>query len=129
MALRTRCITAEKLPDDGLRISVMSAHILSDGITHIRSDMFDEWWRMLSPPLKTRWLYDKGAISWDEFARQYQGYSTSLHVQFALRRLIRIAREGNVTILCSEQMPDHCHRRLIAETCQWLDNTLDVLIE
>ncbi len=129
MALRTRCINAEKTSDDGVRISVMSGHILSDGITHIRLDMFDEWWRVLAPPPKLVWLYYKGDVSWDEFARQYKGYLALLRMQSVLRQLIKRARQGNATILCVEETPEYCHRRLIAEACQWLDSTLDVCIE
>lgn len=129
MALRTRCITAQKVSDDGVRISVMSGHIVSDGSTHIPVEAFDEWWRVLAPPPKLAWLYHKNVVPWDEFAGQYNGYLASQRAQSALRRLIKLARQGNVTILCVEEIPEYCHRRLMAQACQWLDPTLEVLIK
>lgn len=132
MALRTRCITAQKLPEDGLRILVMSSQMLVNGKMYdseIQSGMFDEWWRVLAPPPKLAWHYYKNNLPWDEFAGQYTGYLASRHVQAALRRLIWYAHQGDATILCVEGMPTHCHRRLIAEACLWLDPLLDVLIE
>lgn len=131
MALRTRCIKAEKLSDDGVRISVMNNYKLGDGTLdpEIDSDMFDEWWRVLAPPKKIAWLYYYGGMPWDDFARRYSGYLTLPRIQSVLRLLIKRAQKGNVTIFGVEKKPEYSFRRLIAETCQWLDPTLTVSIE
>jgi len=131
MALRTRCITAEKFPEDGVRILVMSRPSSTSRISHpeIPIDVFHEWCHVLAPPPKLAWLYYNCGLSWDEFARQFKGYLVSPRVQSVLRRLIGRARQGNVTVVCAEERAGHCHCRLIGEVCQWLDPSLEVHIE
>ena len=130
--LITRCIKAPKRKNDGMRISVMSRHTLEDGITpdpNITSDMFDAWWKNLAPPPKLIGAYCRKEISWDEFADQFREHLILPHQELFLRRLIKRAYVSDVTILCIEDAPERCHRRLIAEICLDIDPTLEVCIE
>lgn len=132
MPLHTRSIKALKRDDDGVRISVMSRHTLADGVTpdpSIASDMFHEWWDDLGPPPKLIGAYCRNEISWSEFEESFRKYLLLPRVELFLRHLVRYARTSFVTILCVEDSPEHCHRRLIAETCLAIDPSLEVIIE
>lgn len=132
MPLYTRCIKAPKRDTDGVRISVMSLHTLNDGVTPdpaITPDMFHLWWKVLAPPQKLIGAYYRGDIVWNDFDRLFRMYLVLPNVEVFMRRLIRRAGEIPVTILCVEDAPDHCHRRLIAETCLAIDPSLEVHIE
>ena len=132
MPLRTRCIKAQKRDTDGVRISVMSRHTLKDGITPdpgITQGMFHEWWKDLGPPQKLIGAYCRKEISWEEFAEKFRAHLMLPQVELLLWRLIKRARISSVTILCVEDMPKRCHRRLIAEMCAEIDPSLEVHIE
>ncbi len=132
MALKTKCIKAEKLAKDELRISVMSRHTLSDGITHdsdITKESFDEWWQDLSPGPVLVGSYYKGKLSWEAFAEKFNEYLQMSKVQKRLAELNAISCKRDVTILCVEISPEFCHRRLIAEACKKLEPSLDIIIE
>ncbi|MBI5913266.1 DUF488 domain-containing protein [Candidatus Azambacteria bacterium] len=132
MPLWTRCIKEPKRDTDGVRISVMSRHTLDDGVTpdpEITPDMFDEWRKELGPPPKLIGPYRRKEISWDEFAKKFRAYLLLPQGELLLRRLIKRARISSVTILCVEDAPKQCHRRLIAELCAEIDPSLEVYIE
>lgn len=132
MALYTRAIKAPKRNGDGKRISVMSRHTLRDGKTpdpEITNEMYDEWRKELGPPPKLIGAYYRHEISWDEFARSFREYLALPSVESLLRDLITLAHNSSVTILCVEDTPEYCHRRLIAEQCSLLNSTLTIIIE
>lgn len=131
MLLKTRSIKAPKKDDDGVRISVMRRHTLADGVTpdpEITKESYDAWWKMLAPPPLLLGDYYKRGLSWKEFAKKFNEYLLREHVQARLRHLIRYAHNADVTILCAEDSPKHCHRRLIAEACRRMDPQLEVCI-
>lgn len=51
--------------------------------------------------------------------RDWDQYEKSFHKLMEQRRVLELASphvfEGRVALLCSENEPDHCHRRLVAE--------------
>lgn len=76
--LRTRCILIPKAYDDGLRVSVMSRHTLSDGKTpdvRIKQDIsYDLWIPQLAPlPMSVRDYY-QDKLSFEELAERYRWY-------------------------------------------------------
>ncbi|MDR3581672.1 MAG: DUF488 domain-containing protein [Candidatus Pacebacteria bacterium] len=139
MALHTEQITRKK-PGDGLRISVMSRHTLSDGITPdsaITEDLFDKWWPELAPPDDLiRWYYGekkRKVLSqeeiWSIFEPEFNLHLQSSAAEPRLHYLAALARNGVTTILCIEPTPEYCHRRLIAEACRRINPTLTIIIE
>lgn len=131
MTLMTKSIRSYPNPGDGMRISVMSRHTLSDGITpdpEITIFHFDIWWKDLAPPVKLVGAYYKGNITWDEFAVSYRIYLNNEQRHQSLRKLIDLAKKCNITLLCVEDDPEKCHRRLIAEKCSELDPDLEIII-
>jgi len=130
--LKTRCIKSAKQLDDGWRISIMSRHTKNDGITpdeNITNDSYDEWWSKLSPSPKLVGAYYQGTLSWEQFVVEFNEFLQQPNTHNKLMVLIGLAKIRNVTILCIEDSPEHCHRRLVAERCLELDNTLELVIE
>lgn len=129
--LKTRPIKSDVEPEDGLRVSVMSRHTLADGTTpdhEITPDLFDEWWPELAPPATLIGAYYKRNLPWEEFAEAYNTFLRRARTAQQLERLIDLGQSGNVTVLCIEDEPSRCHRRLIAEHCQLIEPTLAISI-
>lgn len=125
--LKTRSIKAEIQPTDGKRISIMSRHTLEDGITpdpDILPEFYDEWWPEIAPPAKLVGSYYKRGMSWSEFEEEYKNHIRQTEVATKVTELIDLAKEEIVTILCVEEHPDQCHRRLLAEECLLLEPSL-----
>lgn len=128
--LKTRPIKDPKRADDGLRISVMSRHTLSDGITpdrKISPFMYDQWWRKLGPPNQLIGVYYHNGLPWEEYEKRYKQHLDTQ--RRLLLTLVQLAKESNATILCVEDAPLFCHRRLIAEACKELDDQLIISVE
>lgn len=129
--LKTRSIKAEIQPTDGKRISIMSRHTLEDGVTPdpgILPEHYDEWWPELSPPAKLVGSYYKRGMSWSEFEEKYQSYIRQAEVATQITKLMNLAKEETVTILCVEEYPYKCHRRLLAEECLSIEPSLEIEI-
>ncbi|MEK6915771.1 MAG: DUF488 domain-containing protein [Nanoarchaeota archaeon] len=120
--LRTKCILTPRDGNDGLRISVMSRHTLSNGRTPdkriIENISYDSWIPELAPPsMLVRDFYRKN-LSFEGLIEKYQEY---LQTQEARERVIELAEKAlksDVTILCIEESPERCHRRFLAEECR-----------
>lgn len=118
--LRARSIFSEPSQDDGRRISVMSRHTLPDGITpdpRLSAELYDEHWPALGPPATLIGAYYKRDLPWHSFAEQYTEHLRSPEAAARLADLIALAVSETVTVLCVEETPDRCHRRLLVEEC------------
>ena len=130
--LKTKSIKAKKCVDDGLRISIMSRHTLNDGITpdkDITEESYNQWWVELSPPPKLIGDYYRKCLSWDEFAEKFKEFLQTPEATVYITKLVELASADNVTILCVEDTSEHCHRRLVAERCLEIDNSLVIILE
>ena len=131
MTLRTRSILSPGVPGEGLRISVMSRHTLGDGVTphpDIGRETYDAHWQILAPPAKLIGDFCKRGLAWEEFAVRFAEHLCGTAVQDAVFRLLALAVDGNVVLLCVEDTPHRCHRRLLAEECLRLKPDLAVRI-
>jgi uncharacterized protein YeaO (DUF488 family) len=45
-----------------------------------------------------------------------------------IKNLADMAMEKNVTILCYEDTPEHCHRSLVAKTCKMYEPDLEIIL-
>jgi len=120
MALFTKCILHDRQPEDGIRISVMSRHKLSDGKTNderITQDKFDEHIQEFGPPPKLIGDYYKRGLSWEQFEQRYLKHIRSSAISSKVRTLAGRSLSEDITILCIEDNPQYCHRRLLAEEC------------
>lgn len=119
--LKTKSILVEKEDTDGLRISVMSRHTLNDGITShpkITDSSYDLWLPILAPPIKLIGDYYKRGLPWEQFEQKYLKYIQSSDVQIEVQKLAEKSLDSVITLLCIEDTPEYCHRRLLAQECK-----------
>jgi len=129
--LQTKSILKEKSDEDGLRISIMSRHTLNDWITpdlRITKESYDVWYKIFSPPLKLLWDYYKRWLSFEEYKLKYLEYLRTDEVSDEVKKLARESKTKLITILCIEDKPDKCHRKILAEECVRYENDLVVKI-
>ncbi len=132
MTLRTKSIKAPPEAADGVRVSIMSRHTLPDGVTpdpEITHGSYDEWVVALAPPPRLIGDYYRRELPWEEFADRYLAWLERDEASEPIRDLLERARSEDVTLLCVEDGPEYCHRRLLAEACRRLDPDLEVEIE
>lgn len=119
--LQTKHIKTPPAENDGLRISVMSRHTLPDGKTadtEITPHLYDLWMpQQLGPPSELIGAYYRGEVSWDEFENAYDEHLKQPASMEMIALLGTIALEDNITLLCIEESPERCHRRLLAQAC------------
>ena len=129
MTLYTGCIYHPN--HQGTRISVMSRHTLSDGITpdpRITAQSYDCWEKGVSPHSKLLGDYYKRGLPWEEFERRYLFHIQKPELSSKLTELIDLALAQDITLLCREESPERCHRRLLAEECKKIKKELEVVI-
>src|SRR6266404_6282533 len=125
--LFTKCILSDSSSRDGVRISVMSRHTLSDGKTSDpRIKEFDFHLRILAPSPSLIGSYYKRGLSWEIFEKAYLEEIRHDSKTLSVRSLAIIAMSQDVTIMCIEDTAEHCHRRLLAEECQRYEPNLAV---
>lgn len=129
--LLSKPIRSPRAQNDGTRISVMNRHTLNDGITPdvtIKPEMYDLWRPELSAPSNLLGDYYKRGLSWVDFEFAYLDYLSNPDIKPVLSELAHTAMRTNITILCTEDSPQKCHRRLIVESCGLILPDLDVNI-
>lgn len=116
--LYTKSIQAEKETHDGIRISIMRKP---------RGD-YDLLISALAPSENLLQLYHDQKISWNEYEQAFlQEMNNNQDAQRMLQFIINVLEFTNVTLLCWEEKPDQCHRRLIAELmCAIRSNSIQV---
>ena len=129
--LKTKCILLQKEDSDGLRISVMSRHTLNDGITphpQINSSSYELWLPNLAPPARLLGDYYKRGVPFEQFKEQYLSYINQHTAQIKVRYIAKKSVDSVITLLCIEESPEYCHRKILAEECKkyQLDLILDI---
>ncbi len=66
---------------------------------------------LMAPTADILDAYKKGRIDWDVYARHFLDLMATRRIENAMSR--EILADG--CLLCSEDKPHHCHRRLVAE--------------
>lgn len=130
--LKTKYILARIETDDGKRISVMSRHTLNDGVTphpQITSKHYEGHMPELRPPARLIGDYYKRGLSWERFEECYIQYIRSPDISIKVQELARNAISSNITLLCIENLPTNCHRRLLAEECRKYQPDLFLMIK
>ena len=125
--LKTKCIFSPIEESDGIRISVMPRHTLNDEITlnpKINPHSYNFWLPSLAPPLKLIGSYYRRDLPWEEYETKYLEYLRQIQISINVKNLARISLKSDVSLLCIENTPEHCHRRLLAEECKKYENSL-----
>lgn len=132
LMLKTKCIKAPIESDDGFRVSIMSRHTLSDGITvdpEISGGLYSAWWPVLAPPAGLIGAYYKRGLKWADFEAGYNQHLKASEAVDAIINLSNLALRSTVTVLCIEETPEFCHRRLLAEKCQRMTSAIVINIK
>ena len=132
MSLITKSILAPIEEEDGYRISVMNRHTLNDGITpdnRITKKMFDEHIKDIAPSSKLVGDYYKRNLPWQNYEDRYKSELKNSEKSEIVKNLAKKALEENITLLCTEDTPEFCHRRLLAEECKIYEPSLDLKIK
>lgn len=131
--LRSKSVKAPPSVEDGLRISVMSRHTLPDGTTpdpDITQESYDEWWSELAPPPGLVGAHYRKEVSWPQFENDYKIHlETSYEAGNRLGELSALALGTTVTVMCVENTPERCHRRLLIETCRLILPEIEVVVQ
>lgn len=117
----TKSIIDKKAKSDGLRICVMRR-------IHPEYD-FDIWIPKLAPSEKLlkEYVINK-TISWEEFSRKYKSLVVRKNTEL-IKLLVEISLKRKITLLCSEESPMRCHRRLIIEACAKINPKLRITLK
>lgn len=132
MALKTKSILAPIEKTDGTRISVMNRHTLNDGITpdeRIRKDLYDKHMAALAPSNKLIGDYYKRGLPWNEYEKRFKEEIKKEQPSKILKDIASKALKEDITLLCIEESPEFCHRRLLAEECRECEPNLEIKIK
>lgn len=104
--LATKSIQEPVSQVDGIRICIMR---------RIKPEFeFDMWMQPLSPSTELLKQYHDNEVSWDEFKQILTREMLEKQTKF-LDIIANIAKTHDVTLLCWEETPEKCHRKLVAE--------------
>ncbi|MEX0848602.1 MAG: DUF488 family protein [Candidatus Dependentiae bacterium] len=119
MTLFSKSIQEPAHPDDGIRICIMRKPGQNTD-WHI-------WMPILAPPLSLHKDYQSGVKNWAEYVPIFNE-EVIKGQRDQLKLLVHMAKFTPITVLCWEETPEYCHRRLIAEEAKLIDPTLAVVI-
>jgi uncharacterized protein YeaO (DUF488 family) len=106
--LLTKSIQEKSEKTDGIRICIMR---------RIKPEFaFDMWLQLLSPSAELLKRYHDEEISWEKFEALLTEEVLKTQTKF-LEIVADLASKQDVTLLCWEETPEKCHRRLVA---QWI---------
>lgn len=120
MALYTKSIALPVEKSDGKRICIMRKPDAGA--------KYDLWISELSPSPELREKTKQG-IGWEKFKIEFEKELQGKEAQKALKKLIEMSENHDITIMCIEPDPNFCHRSLVAQVCQKLNPKLKVIIK
>lgn len=120
MPLFTKSIQEPKDISDGIRICIMRK-------PDFNAD-WDIWMPTLAPSLELLKSYNKSEITWEEYIKQFNDEVISKKYDH-IKLLADMAKDNIVTILCWEETPEQCHRRLITEEVLKINPEIRVTIK
>lgn len=131
MALIAKCITADPEQSDGFRISIMSRHTQNDGRTPRPEldEMCDEHCPELGPSPKLIGKWMRGEISWKDYSIEYKIEMRANATMIIIKKVIKMARKVNVTVMCIEENPENCHRKIFLEICRSMSPSLETILK
>lgn len=120
MTLYTKSIQEKKKKEDGIRICIMRSPN--------KDADFDIWVPVLAPSRQLLTDIHTAKISKAEYIKRFTQEVLSGQ-NFFLGLLTEIALKHKVTILCWEENPKGCHRKLVAKAAQKINPKLRVVIK
>ena len=120
MPLLTKSVKKSRENSDGIRICVMRGPR--------KGDDYDIWMPVIAPSRELLDDYFGEKIDWNGYCERFEKEVLQDKRNY-LQLLIDMATKHTITILCLEDTPEKCHRRLLAEECKRIDPTLEVVIK
>lgn len=132
MTLYTNCILNNIVDRIGIKYSVMSRHTLEDGMTPdiriVKDINYDIHIKQLGPSPYLIGSYLRNEITWDDYEKLFYQEMRNPEKHEILEKITLQAKELNIYLLCIEEKPDFCHRRLLAEICKKINPNLEIII-
>lgn len=132
--LKSKCIYEIPSDDDWLRISIMSRHTLDDWITP--DDDIQHWlYHLHRPDLAPSPSIVGGYLKWRFNYETYRKLYLTFLNELKYWQVICIVRQSlieTITVMCKEQHPELCHRKIFLEFAQdvakqeWIDLLIDI---
>lgn len=96
------------------------SYIGCPGMPYCVSQSMPKWVEMmrlrtLAPTWDMIYAYKGGALQWEKFKIKYFEILKQRHN--TLENIIKIARTGNIILVCWEKPNQNCHRHLIVQYC------------
>lgn len=88
-------------------------------------DDWDMWMPKLSPSHELLNKYKYENLSWNEMSRLFKKEVLQKQ-KFLISWIGKLAMEQTVTLLCWEETPDFCHRKLVAESCKLKNKKIEI---
>lgn len=106
MSLKTKSIQEKRAKQDGIRICIMR---------RIKPEFdFDIWLPALSPSTELLKDYHDKKINWDEYEILFTKEVLETQKEF-IEIIGELCKNHTISLLCWEETPEKCHRRLVAE--------------
>lgn len=120
MVLFTKSVQEKTNKSDGVRICIMRRP--GEDVE------YDAWMPVLAPSHQLLTDIHTKRITKPEYNRRFHEEVIVGQKKF-IKFLAEIADKQDVTILCWEETPEHCHRKLVAEACQEINPNLKVILK
>lgn len=120
MALRTKSIQKPKAKNDGIRICIMRRPGPDAN--------FDIWMPTLAPSHELLNAYHEGRVTWAIYEKRFMKEVISKNSKY-IKLLCELSQKHDVTLLCWEDTPARCHRRLVTQACQRVNPHLSVVLK
>ncbi|MDR5694653.1 MAG: DUF488 family protein [Armatimonadota bacterium] len=109
MPVQTKRVYDAASPEDGTRILVMRLYPRG-----VKREAFHAWYKELgtAPELIKAWKGKR--LRWEEFARRYEAQiEADPQAQARVEELARRARSETITLLCTCEDEEYCHRSVL----------------
>jgi uncharacterized protein YeaO (DUF488 family) len=106
--VRTKRVGEPAAPDDGTRVLVM--RLWPRGLKRTAAD---HWLKGLGTPLELIRQWKAGTISWEALEKAYRRHLRTAEARTDLATLTALARQGQVTLLCTCPDEARCHRGIL----------------
>ncbi|MCL4387083.1 DUF488 family protein [Patescibacteria group bacterium] len=118
--IHTKSIQLPREDKDGIRTCVMR---------RIKPEFdFDIWIPHLAPSTSLLSDYHMQKVSWEEYEERFKKEVLDNNKDY-LEIVLDISKKHAVTLLCWEETPEKCHRRLVAERLKEMNPKLMIQVE
>jgi uncharacterized protein YeaO (DUF488 family) len=115
--IKTKSIQAKREESDDIRICIMR---------RIKPEfVFDIWMPHLSPSTELLKDYHDEKINWEGYEKLFTKEVLDTQTNY-LSILLELSKKYTITLLCWEETPEKCHRRLVVEKLQAMDPTITI---